>query len=333
MLKRQGHERIIEMGMRDIKKCKNEIMDKNIIKKSKFIGKGGQGVVYMYKSEKCGRVAYKVSNNSRETEREIEILKLTNAMVYSGECINYIYCYDWFQLNNKIYAIYEYANGSLKDWCNLEHSEKEWESMLVQIYMGISNLNNKLKIYHNDMKPKNILYKKTTMNKIQYEYNGKIYEVNNNGYIFMIGDYGMSQRIGSELNNMSDVAIESAITEGLDRYIMSRLVERIKVDIIEVKYGENLNKFIEDNKILENENYRKYYEIEKRKINAELINYSERVKNRMILRSLIYYGVENNILNVEDKRTPSKRITDILHNFMENNIESFESMNLIKRIK
>ena len=75
---------------------------------------------------------------------------------------------------------------------DIEISNKEWSSILMQIIMTLITYQKCFKFTHNDLHTNNVMYNKTDRKYICYRYNGKIYKVPTYGKIFKLIDFGRS---------------------------------------------------------------------------------------------------------------------------------------------
>ena len=72
--------------------------------------------------------------------------------------------------------------------------------------------------------------------------------------------------------------------------------------------------------------FKKYYYIEKKQINKTLKEYPKKIKLRFFKRSLLYYLIENKMLNMDKIKSefayfPNKSIIDILNKLTDNNFD------------
>jgi serine/threonine protein kinase len=192
-----------DLNLYNIDKCK-ELIDKNSML---FIDKGQQGEIYKVKSEECGSIIIKKkifrekdlkwANNEQwikdEFEVEYKIMLLTNRLIDNFICPNFIKTYGF---NKEIpLIIMEYADGD----CNFLFKDDYYDtsiykSFLCQVLIAIYIFNNNTLLYHRDMKPENVLYKKIDKNIVfHYKLNEKDYYVPTYGYLFMISDFGAAK--------------------------------------------------------------------------------------------------------------------------------------------
>ena len=291
---------------------------KNIQKK--FLGKGGQGNVFKLESKTCGSVVLKTyhkNTNKDEIFKEVNVLDKAKQIIDNDICPNFLYYYDFFQINDTFNIITEYADGDLEAWVKEQHSDKEWKNMLFQFIVGVHVVQKYFKGFHSDLKPKNIFFKR--INKKENEYfefqiNNDKYYLENNGYLFLLADYGHFQSTLFEKNNISDNDIESAIRENQDFDYLRDFAKRIQVT--------NLIKTYDINKLKEkfrDNDFMTYLKLESDKIHKELRGYPETVINKYLNRNLLYYCLEHKLIDYKkeniqenDQKSPSDKITEFL---------------------
>jgi hypothetical protein len=163
------------------------------------------------------------------------------------------------------------------------------------------------------MKPKNILYKDLNTNeKFTYELNDKKYTIDTN-IIFYITDFGHS------ISDITDENITNSKynTNDSDLFELSNLPQRIKVDKILKEYKlDDLIKIAS-----KNEHFKGYYENEKKKIEEKLKSYPEFIKQKHLTRNIIYFILENNLLNVDISNIMSNNIANLLHSLLDDDID------------
>jgi hypothetical protein len=278
----------------------------------KYVGKGGEGVIY-----RCNNKIIKIyiRIDIKVVIKEFYVVGILQELNAINDNIINVYHY-YLSLSNPVMIMSE-MDGNLKDWCeimiknknNEKNNEKEleilWLSMIFQVSYGFLFLN-KLKILHSDAKPKNILYIKQNDNAFgqgtifnEYKNNGTKYRVPTN-CLFKIADFGAVQIMGSSLNKMDDIEIQQKIDNRDDLKELSRIIYRILVDYAIKMYDISYIK----EKYINNDNmdYTKYYNEETKHINTdiELKKLPSKIKESMLLRSLLYYGIENDIIDKHD---------------------------------
>lgn len=298
-----------------------------------FIGKGGDGIIYKYDNK---ILKIYTRNQIDLVIRELYVLNLIKDLSKTSLFNNNIIeiCKYNLTLNNPIVFI-PVMDGNLIDWCkninnlvlNQDDIDKYWRSMIFQVTYGLCYVNG-LNILHNDAKPKNILYKKNASqnNNMIYEINDKQYSIDNN-YIFYVADFGAVQILGSKQNKLSDNDIKHKLLHKSDLYELSKLIDRILVDYALNDYHfDALLKLDKSNQI---NHIRNQFKQDK-----GLMNLPNKIKDNMMKRSLIYYLIENNIIDKKilaskhNFKLPSNKIMNILNKLIEDNENIFELFSL-----
>ena len=317
-----------------IEKLDDKIID-NI--EYKYIGKGGEGVIFLCKG-KIIKIYTQYDINS--VLKEFYVVGLLQELEFINK--NIIKIDRYYLATSHPVLIMEYMDGNLAEWCdeivhnpnNLSKSDLDitWLSMIFQVTYGLMFLN-KLNILHADSKSKNILYSKTNISK-SYNYQINIhfdeskevisYNVPLCGYIFKIADFGSIQIYGSTLNRISNDDIKKRINNRIDLHELSRIWHRILVN-----YARNDYSWGQINPILEsNKEYKTYYEEQKINHNKTLGHLPVKVRESLILRSLIYYGIENGfiseqeIINKHKLVKPSEIVTNVLDGLINMDIQN-----------
>ena len=299
-----------------IKSKKNSTVDG---KTYKYITKGGEGLIYEY-NNKIIKIYIKYDINI--VIKEFYVIGLLNEL--DRELHKNIITMDKYYLStiNPV-LIMERMDGTLQEWINIiiknnkltqDEIDNLWMSMIFQVTYGVYVLN-KLNIVHNDMIPKNILYKFNKDNVSEkYNIDGIIYEVPVT-YIFKIADFGRVQILNTSLNILSNGEIKDKLDKRDDLYKLSRIIYRIFVNYsYDVDYNK-LNKLID-----KNEEFKKYRTNKK---NEFMNNYQGSIKNKLFVRSLIYYAIENDIIDKNEiikKHSlimPSNKVIYILNNLID----------------
>ena len=286
--------------------------------KFEFIGAGGEGVVYkalnfyavkIYKSIVARETIIEMKSN------EVAIMKKSTELLKQSITINFLELFQTFDKLNHTVLIMELVTGNLEEWCNEHHTDDEWINMILQILYNVIVMQKCLLMYHADMKPKNILYKKLSKPmSIAYTIKGdnKISFVIKTSYIFIIADFGHSNSLLLKHNELDNDKIKYHIEHNSDLdhliYLYSRLAVNKIQDIMTI---DDLLKVAGDDKLVKT-----YYENEINKINTEMRDYPKHIKNRMIFRSVAYYLLEKNLLDVskivKNSMLPTKYVKDTL---------------------
>jgi hypothetical protein len=212
----------------------------------------------------------------------------------------------------------EYIPGKFTDWILISHTDKEWLNCILQIMINLRLLQQKINLFHRDMKPKNILFKNNNTNNtnntnyIEYEY-----ELNNKKYkldtinIFFITDFAHSisslneEKIDNVYNNLDN-----------DLYELKSLPQRLKVDQMMKQYS-----YDELFKIASTSEYFKgYYKTEKDKIDQKLKTYPENIKMKHMTRNICYFIIENDLKKIKID-SMSENIELILGSLLDDDIE------------
>lgn len=328
-----------------IKILLSEYVNHNIDGSSyKYLGKGVEGVAY----ELNGKVVKIYKNYDTDAiVKEFYIFGLLNELMD----VNVIRMYNYYLAYSNPVIIMELMDGDLTKWCtqmiktkNTDISDDRydelWLGMIFQVTYGILFLN-RLKILHTDTKSRNILFKSLSNNvndKLYNKYviNGQTYSVPTN-YEFQIADFGAAQIFGLSSNKLSNEQITEDIQNRTDLYPLSRTLYRIII-----LYGAKDYGWGEINSILKtNKEFREYQSKKKNEINIELKdmpqNTREKMSSVLLRRSLIYYAIENNmidsneIIKKHDLRMPSKKVSDILDKLLDLTIQNvFELFTMFK---
>ncbi|AYV77588.1 MAG: serine/threonine protein kinase [Dasosvirus sp.] len=290
--------------------------DNNIL--YRFLGKGGDGTVYLISFEGDER-AVKIYKNAHLDQiiKEFYITGLLQEMDKVN--FNIIKMYHYYLSFSRPVMVMEIMSGTLSDWTKtiinnkiISTSEIDmyWVSMIFQVTYSLMTINT-YNILHNDAKPKNILFKNNKQNELR-EYilpNGKKYSVPV-PYIFKISDFSKAQIIGSKLNNMTDQTIKTNILNRYDIYELSHILDRILVDYLILDYK------LSDIQNMMDKQMQDVY----RKMNDQFKSLPEKIRNRLLLRGMIYYLIDHQMINTQElikKHNlifPSKSVQELLRN-------------------
>jgi hypothetical protein len=107
---------------------------------------------------------------------------------------------DLIQIDKKIlnkckkqYTFENYDNDNSGDFYNsveFMEIENRWLAYLWQIIFALAIAQKYYKFTHNDLHTSNVMYKKTTIQYLYYNVNGKYYKIATHGYILKIIDFG-----------------------------------------------------------------------------------------------------------------------------------------------
>lgn len=212
-----------KLNLKNLSVCK-DLINKN---KTQILGKGLQGDVFKAMSPECGSVVIKKKRikpehkkwpeNERwlkdELEIEYRIMQLTNRMIDKFICPNFIKAFD-FNKNSGI-LIMEYANGDADFLFKDEYYDiNVYKSFIIQILIAIYTFTNYTMLYHRDVKPANILYKKINKNIVlHYKINNRDYYVPTYGYLFMLADFGIVNfKLGNRLPDIVNLNYKIVIS-------------------------------------------------------------------------------------------------------------------------
>lgn len=265
----------------------------------KYLGKGGEGVVFLC-NEKVIKIYTHVVMNA--ILKEFYVVGLLQQLDKVNR--NVIRVDKYYLSTSYPVMIMEHMDGNLSEWCDLMVNNKDrmtdkqmeitWLSMIFQVTYGLMFLN-KLKILHNDTKSKNILYKKSNQNNTMQHY-----DVGNQGfnvpvqeYVFKIADFGAVQVLGSTMNTVSDEEIKRRLNQRVDLHELSRIWYRVLVNYGRNDYGWDKIRPIVDT----NPEYKQYQKEQKNNLDRELCHMPQKIRDNMLLRALIYYGIENNLID------------------------------------
>jgi hypothetical protein len=206
---------------------KNIILDKNIGQPSAngivFLSHFKSNIKYGTKFDKLNKFTVKITNQSKNHKKEIEILKKITREVIELKCPHFPISYGYLRCdnttlksnnsddysiikdkhldsnllpeiinkNNKIYIqINELASG---DFLNILITTKHnLLNNIVQMFISIMFFHNATNYYHYDSHPGNFLYHKIKPGGyFHYNIYGKDFYLENIGYLWMIWDFGL----------------------------------------------------------------------------------------------------------------------------------------------
>jgi thiamine kinase-like enzyme len=313
------------------------------------LGRGGEGKVYLVQNKECGSIVIKISKGN---DNESKISKYCKEIVDKYICPNLLYFYGVKHVKKYNITMSEYADGTLEDWLETKHTYEEWRTFMFQFLVGVLCIQIKLKAYHNDLKPKNILFKKLSIPNIVFLYKiqEKQYMVPTTGNLFVIADFGKIQSLLLRQNEMDKNSIELFIKNNLDLEHIIDLPKRIIVSGIEAVYS--FDELIDTIRTHNDTYFDNYLQNKRDEINEQLRKYPDYVKNKMLYRSVAYYAVEKNYIDWKDLPTDSlkmkpppkqiidqlnqwkdsnKKITDILDTFTEyqTNVQSYTDQHVV----
>ena len=252
-----------------------------------YLGKGGSGVVYRY-----GDHAIKIIPTEKFNQSEYELSRYFNKLLDENITINFLRTYNLYEFDRYKVIEMELASGDLYEWIEQKNGDKDWLTMILQLLITLRIVQQRINFVHRDLKPKNILFKKLDEDiTFTYRLNDRNYTIQLN-YIFYLTDFTHSRSDLITNNKTEYTNIDS------DLYELQNLPKRLKVDKLMSKY--NLNMIIDiGSKSKLSENFLSYLKSETDKTNKKLSKYNNTIKEKFIKRSLIYYLIENKILDIE----------------------------------
>ncbi len=288
---------------------KKDITKDNI--EYKFLGKGGTGVVYKMK-EGENYFAIKIIPKGKFNLNEYKIGIYLNGLL-NGESINFIKLYDKIEYNEYVVLKMELLEGNLAEWSKSYHTDQEWFLCILQILINLRMLQQKINLFHRDMKPKNILFKKyDNQVKFIYELNDKSYEINTQT-IFYITDFAHAL---CDLNKQK--FISSYETTDNDLYELKSLPQRLRVDkLIKTNSKEKLHEIAS-----KSEYFKGYYEEEKKKIFNKLKSYPDYIKEKHLLRNICYFIIENKLIKVDISDIMPETVENVLDMLLNEDIDN-----------
>lgn len=222
----------------------------------KLVGKGVQGNVYIlndYKNKfKWAVKATKLTFGKYDSYREAHFSEMTNTLILNNKNCGFLKYYITEVIDNTSYISMEYAYGDVISWASIsERSIDDWKSLIFQVVIAIINLQ-KLKIIHNDLQPKNILYNNSAnvnIHNIQYKIKNKKYNFKTK-YVFYVSDFGIAAHPDLEINLLSK---EQMNIQNYDIKKFSQTDKKLKAICIKTKY--DYNKLIDKFKKLNDDTY------------------------------------------------------------------------------
>jgi len=287
----------------------------------KQVGKGVQGNVYIlndYKNKfKWAVKVTKLSFGKYDSYREAHFSNMLNNIAINNKQGGFLKYYDVAVIDNTSYISMEYAYDDMISWASYkQHSIDDWKSLIFQIVIALISLQ-KMKIIHNDLQPKNILYNNSSnvnIHNIQYKIKNKKYNFKTN-YVFYITDFGISAHPDLEINLLSK---EQMSISNYDLKKFSQTDKKLKAILIKNKY--DYNKLINRLKHLNDIDYNN--KINKLQNKVKGWNISKNEKDDYIHLHLAYYYVKkgyfnNDEYNETNNKLPKKIPDEIIKMFDE----------------
>jgi hypothetical protein len=184
--------------------------------------------------------------------------------------------------------------------------------------MGVYALQIKYNIYHSDMKPKNILFKRLkNFETFEYVIGDKKYSITTK-CLFIISDFGHAVTI-SHSGKYKKSDIENFIKSNADLYELASIYKRLAVDNIVTMYTIDKLVSLGNN----DPHFMTYYTDTLKKTQRETSHLPIKIQQRLILRSIAYYMVEKDMIDITDiDIIPSKKIITVLNGMLYSDIKT-----------
>lgn len=223
----------------------------------------------------------------------------------------------------KKYIIVEYCDGNLESlFIKNILNENIFKSILFQLLYGIYAMQT-IGIIHNDLKYRNIFYKKTSQEYLYYKIGEDIYKIKTYGYLVLIADFGLS------------IHVKKNIKEIIKEYYYLPLSNHNSIIIKNILYRNNIkiDNFIITNYLKEFNNVKKeiyskkkdYKEFSKLYYNLlenKYIDYKKlqvRLDNLLIKEKKYIKWIENYNDFLDNIFVVNMYIPDILNKYFNNN--------------
>ena len=294
-----------------------ELLKKN--KDLQLIGEGVLGQIFIASSTKCGSIVIKKFKNDNKNEylyREVFFMLLIKNLILKNICPNFIFLIN--KTNNLI--VMEYADGNISNIYKQENINLNKDFLYIlnfQILISILAIQKMIFTVHNDLHLENIFFKKINNDKIkifEYNINGNKFYIPNNGYLFILSDFGNSQSLLLNRNkNWFDYKVinEMIINNEDFKHLKLIFYKNIQWYILKNKKINSIDELF--NLITNKDKINNYYN--------ELI---EKYKNdnKKILEKMIIYTLSINLLDykqfIEKKDVDYYIYSDEFKNFIDN---------------
>lgn len=294
-----------------------------------FIGKGGEGIIYgigkfAIKFYKTNKSSYTEKYTNKGNSKEMFILEESTKLVNKNVTNNFLKLYAVTEIFKHTVIILDLVNGDLESWTDTLHDDNEWLSMIFQLLYATFVMQMCLKIYHHDLKPKNMLFKrldKPCTIKYVIKNNDKehVFFINVNT-IFLITDFGQASTLLSKSNVFIPETIQLSIDNNLDLEHLAVFHNRQAVTLLKKAY--TVKDLIEMGKT--DKNFRSYYDHHYNKIRKNMKGYPPNVIESMLFRALGYYVIEKKLIDISDIPNvdndiflPTKKIQHVLESLSE----------------
>ena len=278
-----------------------------------YINYGREGVVY-----KLGQYALKFYREKNYVTNELEIIKKYIIPMKDGLTNNFLKVYSLMNIFEHAVIIMELIEGNLQNWVLTKHSDKEWLIMLFHVLYGILFMQCSMRIFHSDVRPRNILFAKVDKSiTVRYVIKDKFTTINttfSTDTFFKIADFGKATGLDLRHNRHPKQSIKLFIQTNVDLNHMRELYIRLAVDSL--TYSHTLKDLI---KIGENDKYfQGYFKKKEQQINSYM---PDDMKEPTLFRAVAYYLIEKGYFDLDDfpdmgkVYMPSQKIRDILDLF------------------
>jgi len=271
-----------------------------------YVDQGGQGLVYKNISSDTILKLFKQKLN-KSIVNELVFMKMCKYALDKKYTPNLIEYYEDKYLDMNVIISMERLDNTLEEWSKMYKNTNEWISMLFQLIQVTFTMNNMLFIKHNDMKPKNIMYKKLDKPVIyKYTINNKSYYVPVL-YLFKVIDFGHSQYDPNKIATSIPKDLEQIFILH-KREIVNKLINNMDFD----KLKQMASKSSE---------FTKYYENESKYLIKTFNNHPKNVKDKMFKKAVAYFIIEHNLIDI------SKYSNIVPHKIILNALTRFQKMN------
>jgi hypothetical protein len=252
----------------------------------KIINKGGTADIFKIDSYKCGSIILKIINKNHSNNiliNEIKYLEMIKKIIYDDICPNFILMYS----HTSHTIIMEYADGDLSTIIYNIKDNELIKNIYFQIIVGILVMQKVLFINHIDLHLKNIFYKKINQNIKYFEYkiNNKSFYLPNLGFLIMIADFGISEKLSNE------EIISDTNNDYYDFFSLILIQNIYTTFYIQRQQPEIINEILRELYKSDSDIYIKFIEYVPR---TTLITYR---LNLLILVKLLLYVIENGLIH------------------------------------
>lgn len=132
----------------------------------------------------------------KDSFTELYVMFVCNRILEQKITQNLPYLYGYNINNSLLSFVSEFANGGdFKNWLlEKKRTKKQLHNAYFQIFHGLYSIFKYAKVYHNDLHWKNILVFNVKKGGVfEYKINKKQYYLSNNGFIFVLWDFGFAK--------------------------------------------------------------------------------------------------------------------------------------------